>query len=118
MMRFSQISIISLMVFSINLNAQKAKDSYSSSSVLASGKWFKVSITNDGIYRIDYSKLKELGLTDPSNPKIFGNNYGQLSYYNDDPKPDDLREISIFTSTGGDGIFNEGDFLLLYGKET
>ncbi len=118
MIRLIQISIISLLVFSINLNAQKAKDSYSSSSLLSSGKWFKISITEDGIYRIDYSRLRELGLADPSNPKIFGNNFGQLSYYNNDPKPDDLKEISIFTSTGTDGVFNEGDYLLFYGKGT
>ena len=72
----------------------------------------------DGIYRIDYSKLKQLGLENPSNPRIYGNNFGQLSYYNDDPKPDDLKELSIFMNTGSDGIFNEGDYLLFYAKST
>lgn len=91
---------------------------YSSSSVLASGKWFKIPVTGDGIYRIDYSGLKQLGLTDPSNPRIFTNNCGQLSYYNDGTAPDDLREISVFTTTGTDGIFNEGDYLLFYGQGT
>ena len=98
--------------------AQKGKDSYSSSSVLSSGEWFKIAVTTDGIYRIDYSKLKQLGLENPSNPRIFGNNFGQLSYYNDDPKPDDLKELSIYTFNGSDGIFNEGDYLLFFGKGT
>jgi hypothetical protein len=91
---------------------------YSSSSVLASGQWFKIAVTHDGIYRIDYSKLKQLGLTFPSNPKIYGNNFGQLSYFNDDPKPDDLKEISVLLVNGSDGIFNEGDYLLFYGMGT
>ena len=43
---------------------------------------------------------------------IFGNNSGQLSYYNDAPKPDDLKELQILTVTGSDGVFNEGDYLL------
>jgi hypothetical protein len=118
MKRLLQISTLLLLLLSSNLFARNGKDSYSSSSVLSSGKWFKIAVTTDGIYRIDYSKLKQLGLTDPSNPKIYGNNSGQLSYYNNDPKPDDLQEISIATSTGTDGIFNEGDYLLFYGKGT
>ncbi len=86
------------------------------SSVLASGLWFRISVTEDNIYRIDYSTLKKLGLEFPSNPRLFGNNTGQLSYYNDGSHPDDLKEISIYLSTGTDGIFNEGDYLLFYGK--
>ena len=85
-------------------------EDYSSSSVLSSGKWFKIAVTEDGIYRIDYSRLKQLGLEYPSNPMIFGNNNGQLSYYNDGPHADDLREIAIYAETGTDGVFNEGDF--------
>jgi len=49
---------------------------------------------------------------------IFGNNYGQLSYFNDAPKPDDLKEISIQLFTGSDGIFNDGDYLLFFAKAT
>ncbi len=98
--------------------AQKTKDSYSSSSVLSTGLWFKIAITSDGVYKIDYSKLKQLGLTNPSGPKIYGNNPGQLSYYNDDPKPDDLKELPIFANTGSDGILNEGDYILFFARGT
>jgi hypothetical protein len=89
-----------------------------SSSVLSEGIWFKVAVTADGVYRLDFSSLKQKGLENPSDPHIFCNNSGQLSYYNDGTATDDLREISIFTSTGSDGIFNEGDYLLFYGKGT
>ncbi|MFZ2338269.1 MAG: type IX secretion system sortase PorU [Bacteroidales bacterium] len=91
---------------------------YSSSSVLSSGKWYRISVTEDNIYRVDFSTLKALGLENPSNPRIFGNNTGQLSYYNDGSQPDDLEEIAIFTYTGSDGIFNEGDYLLFFGQGT
>jgi hypothetical protein len=82
MRRIFQISV-SLLLLSADLFAQNSKDSYSSSSILSQGLWFKIAVTSDGIYRIDYSKLKQLGLENPSNPRIFGNNTGQLSYYND-----------------------------------
>ena len=92
-------------------------DEFASSSVLAGGKWFRILVTEDGVYRIGYSDIRSLGM-DPSNPKIFGNNAGQLSYYNNDPKPDDLKEMPVHLITGSDGIFNEGDYLLFYGKGT
>jgi hypothetical protein len=117
MRRIFQISI-TLLLLSANISAQNSKDSYSPSSKLSKGLWFKIAVTSDGIYRIDYSKLKQLGLENPSNPMIFGNNSGQLSYYNDAPKPDDLKEMSIQIFTGSDGIFNEGDYLLFFAKGT
>jgi len=104
-----------LLLISMTLNARNAKDT--ASSVLSSGKWFKIAVTKDGIYRIDYSKLNQLGLENPSNPKIYCNNSGQLSYYNNDHGPDDLQELSIYIS-GNDNIFNEGEFLLFFGQGT
>ena len=47
----------------------------------------------------------QMGLENPSFPVIYGNNPGQLSYYNDDPKPDDLKEMAIFIS-GNDNVLN------------
>jgi len=118
MIRFFQILFLYLLLLPANLFAQNSKDSYSSTSKLSAGKWFRIAVTSDGIYRIDYSKLRQLGLENPSYPRIFGNNFGQLSYYNDEPKPDDLKELAILTFTGSDGIFNEGDYLLFYAKGT
>jgi hypothetical protein len=119
MKRLLQILIINvLLLIPQPGHSQVVNESFSTSSVLAEGQWFKIAFTKEGIYRIDYSMFKQLGLTNPSDPKIFGNNSGQLSYYNDDPKPDDLKEIPTLKVKGSDGIFNEGDYLLFYGKGT
>jgi len=107
-----------LLAFVSNINGQKSGTDYASSSVLASGQWYRIAVLTDGIYRIDYSRLKQLGLANASNPRIYCNNSGQLSYYNNDPSPDDLKEIPVYTSSGSDGIFNEGDYLLFFGKGT
>lgn len=112
------LKIECLTIFFAILSAPGISQEYAHSSVLASGIWFKIPVTEDNIYRIDYSTLKKIGLEFPSNPRIFGNNHGQLSFYNDGSHPDDLEEIAIFTNTGSDGIFNEGDYLLFYGKGT
>ncbi|NMC39429.1 MAG: type IX secretion system sortase PorU [Bacteroidales bacterium] len=91
---------------------------YCPSSVLGKGKWFKIAVTENGVYRIDFARLKQLGLEEPSSPRLYGNNNGQLPYYNGIKESDDLREISIFIEKGNDGIFNEGDFLLFSGEST
>ena len=111
MKRLFKILLALLPVLSTDLIAQNSE----STSVLSKGTWFKIAVTEDGIYRIDYSKLKLLGLTDPSNPKIYGNNWGQLSYYNNSPKPDDLKEMAIYIS-GNDAELNEGEYILFFGK--
>jgi hypothetical protein len=118
MRKIIQIWMICVLFFSGSLYGQNPKDSYSTNSKLASGIWFRIAVTSDGIYRIDYSRLKQLGLVNPSNPRIFGNNYGQLSYFNNDPKPDDLKEMPIYLNSGSDGVFNDGDYLLFYAKGT
>ena len=113
-----RLLLLFTLLFQGTLPAQAPKDSYSSSSVLATGKWFRIAVLKDGIYRISFSKLKELGLADPSHPRIFGNNSGQLSYYAGDPSPDDLKEISIYENKGSDNSFSDGDYLLFYAQGT
>jgi Peptidase family C25 len=118
MKRIYLIIPVFILCIQFHMDAQAVKDTYASSSVLSSGTWFKMALTRDGVYRIDYSTLKQLGIPDPSKVRIYANNFGQLSYLNDDPKPDDLTEIALYTETGADGIFNQGDYLLFYGEGT
>ncbi len=95
-----------------------ASDNYAANSVLTSGKWFRIAVTTGGVYRIDYARLKSLGLENPQYPRIFGNNTGQLSYYCGNDAPDDLRELAIYISKGSDGVFNDGDYILFYAQGT
>ena len=113
MIRFLKILTVFLLLLKINLSGQVP----AASSVLSKGRWFKIAVTRDGIYRIDYSELRQMGLDNPSCPMIYGNNSGQLSYYNDDPKPDDLRELAIYIS-GNDNELNEGEYILFFAKGT
>jgi hypothetical protein len=95
-----------------------AADGYASASVLGSGQWIKFGVTEAGIYRLDYSRIRSMGITDPGSAVLYGNNRGQLSFYNDGSAPDDLKKIAVHVETGSDGIFNEGDYLLFYAEGT
>jgi hypothetical protein len=113
MIRFLKILTFFLFLLQINLFARIPEES----SLLSKGKWFKIAVTEDGIYRIDYSRLRQMGLEYPSNPLIYGNNTGQLSYYNSDPESDDLKELAIFIS-GDNNELNDGEYLLFFGQGT
>lgn len=88
------------------------------SSLLGNGRWTKIAVTEEGIYRLDWSRLREMGITDPSTAVLYGNNTGQLSFRNDGSAPDDLRKIAVTVEKGSDGIFNEGDYLLFFAEGT
>jgi hypothetical protein len=85
-------------------------------SVLATGKWFKIKIYRNGIYRLTYEDLKNMGFADPAGVRIFGNGGAMVPLSNAVPRYDDLIENTIYMNKGDDGTFNQGDFILFYGK--
>lgn len=96
------------------------KMTYPDNSLLASGSWFRFTVARDGIYRINYDFLNNLGVgmsgltSDRIN--VYGNNYGLLPFVNSINVPTDLAAHSIEVVDGGDGVFGPGDYLLFYAK--
>jgi hypothetical protein len=96
--------------------------SFVTSSVLApgSGKWSKVAVTSDGIYRIDRSFIQSLGYDpdtiDPASVHIYGNSFGLLPELNSAYRPDDLLEQAVEVSGSGDGSFNQQDYVLFFAR--
>jgi hypothetical protein len=84
-------------------------------SVLSSGKWYKVKILRDGIYKLTYEDIKTMGFTDPAAVRVFGNGGTMLSMMNSGLRYDDLVENSIYMYSGDDGVFGPGDYILFYG---
>ena len=92
---------------------------YASSSVLATGQWFKIRLNKNGIYKVTYNELSSMGFdmsTHPSNIAVFGNGGGTLPEKNDDSRYDDLFENPIVVVGGEDGSFDQGDYFLFYGE--
>ncbi len=89
-------------------------------SVLSDGVWYKLGITQTGVYKIDPTFLRGIGV-DPSgiNPRtlrIFGNNIGgMLPQPNSDSRPIDLIENAVYVEGESDGRFDDGDYLIFYG---
>ncbi len=89
---------------------------YANHSVLASGRWIRIKIPADGIYQLSYAQLTALGFSNPASVRVFGQGGAMLPYENDQPRLDDLPENAVFFEKGADGVFNQGDYLLFYGK--
>ena len=63
-----------LLSFATLLHAQDARSRYTSSSVLASGKWVKIYVTNAGVYQMTKSNLKSMGFSNPDKVRLYGLN--------------------------------------------
>jgi hypothetical protein len=104
---------------SVNTRSVSSK-TYAANSVLASGNWYKIAIVKDGVYRLNYNDLKNLGIDvntiDPRNIRLYGNGGGILPEKNSDFRYDDLFENPIQVIGQNDGTFNEGDYILFYAK--
>jgi len=87
---------------------------------LQTGHWAKFSVTENGVYRIDYSLLKSAGFDvdklDPRKLGLFGNGSGMLPQANNSSKITGSSEISILIAGEADGIFNAGDYILFYAQ--
>ena len=100
----------------ISANSQRT---YKPSSVLATGNWYKISVTAEGIYKLDVSFLSSLGISGniPSTQiRVFGHSGGMLPEANSAPRLDDLEELAIGVEDGGDGQLNGSDYLIFYGQ--
>jgi hypothetical protein len=93
--------------------------SYAPNSILATGNWVKIGVTQNGIYKIDAALLNSWGLgqnINSSSIKLYGNGAAMLeekvATYTDD-----LLENAIEVVDGGDGIFNGNDYILFVGLE-
>jgi hypothetical protein len=112
------IFILGLLAFQAGNPAISQDYGYKTSSVLKDGLWSRIAVVAPGIYRLSYSDLRNMGITDPANVSVYGNNHGQLSFYNNDQKPDDLKKIAIKLEKGSDNVFGENDYLIFYAEGT
>ncbi|MBD1396523.1 type IX secretion system sortase PorU [Pontibacter sp. JH31] len=89
-------------------------------SVLSTGNWYKIGVTNTGIHRIDKALLQSLGMNtqqlDPRTLQLFGNGGGILPQAISAPRPDDLIENAIWVAGEADGRFDDGDYVLFYAQ--
>lgn len=122
-----------LVSFDVEINNTKDKklhfgrgsDKTASNSVLKDGTWYKIAIEQDGVYKINRNHLADLGIDieeiNPQQINIYGNGgellpFDNATIVNNEVKYDDLQKNSIFIAGEQDGSFDQGDYILFYGK--
>lgn len=99
---------------------QSALPGWGQSSVLNEGRWFKIGITQTGVYALDATFLRKMGVNpadiNPKNIRLFGNGGRMLPQLNKSPRAVDLTENAIVVKGENDGRFDEGDALWFFGK--
>lgn len=97
----------------------RSSKTYATESVLASGNWLKIGVTEAGIYKISTADLAAAGISsgqiDPRTLRLHGNGGQELPQQAGTFPYDDLRENAIWVSGEADGRFDDGDHLLFYG---
>ncbi|MCH7965799.1 MAG: hypothetical protein IH852_17890, partial [Bacteroidetes bacterium] len=89
-------------------------------SVLSTGDWVKFEAPDEGIYKLDFNFLLSAGFDpsaiDPRTIKIFNNGGKTLSENLLEPRPVDLVENAIKIIGESDGKFDQGDYIIFYGR--
>jgi hypothetical protein len=94
---------------------------HSQNSVLTSGEWHQLAVSETGIYRITYDDLLDFGinpaLINPKFVRIYGNGSQMLPEVNDAFRYEDLVENAIYVSGEDNEVFDPGDYILFYGEK-
>jgi len=83
-------------------------------SVLASGNWYKIAVDFNGMHKLTYEQLQEIGLSNPASVRVYGRGTRLLPENFSKGYTDDLNSVPVHIYKGGDGLFGPGDHILFY----
>ena len=96
-----------LFVFGLLTSAWADSSRYASESVLNSGKWVKIQVAEDGIYKLTAADLKKMGFSNLDKVAVYGYGGWPLDEDFSTTYIDDVPEVAVWWSA---------DYLLFYGK--
>src|ERR1044072_4034690 len=92
--------------------------SYAPHSKLAGGAWYKLGVTQPGVYKITVAQLNGMGINtqalSSANIRVAGKGGAMLPENNSGIYKDDLPEMALLVADGGDGLLNGNDYVLFY----
>jgi len=90
------LSIVLFLAFSLSMTA--GIHSYAAQSVLANGKWVKVSVPSSGVCRMSFDEIRAAGI-EPTQLRVFGFGGGQLDADFKKSKIDDLPQVPVYVGS-------------------
>lgn len=107
-------SLSLLMAAMIGIGTAGAHD-YATHSVLMSGNFVKLKVSETGLYCLTYEEIQALGLN-PAQVRVLGYGGGLLPQNFTLPHLDDVPSVAFYMSKGADGVFSAGDYILFYAR--
>lgn len=95
------------------ISASAIEHTYAPNSVLQSGHWVKIRVSEGGVCKMTYDELAAAGLK-PENVRVYGFGGAMLTQNFQKRKIDDLPAVGFWMEKGSDGVFNSGDYILFY----
>lgn len=84
----------------------KVTERYVRKSRLAEGRWVKISIKEDGMYRLTRAALQKMGFKNPDNVHLYGHGGHRLAEVSNPANEyDDLEEVPLFKPREGVWLF-------------
>ncbi len=80
--------------------AVAATERYTASSVLSTGKWVRIAVEENGVYKITDGELKKMGFANPSKVRLYGYGGHMLPETDLASLPDDLVEVPLWRENG------------------
>lgn len=102
-----RILCVLLFVFGLLTSAWADSSRYASESVLNSGKWVKIQVAEDGIYKLTAADLKKMGFSNLDKVAVYGYGGWPLDEDFSTTYIDDVPEVAVWRGA---------DYLLFYGK--
>lgn len=100
----------------------RSVNSFTNTSILATGNWYKLGTPKTGVYKLDKNFLTAVGIDiatlDPKKIRIYGNGGKMLPELNSAFRLDDLHENAIEVVGESDGTFDNNDYVLFYATGT
>lgn len=88
--------------------AQESVARYKGESVLNSGKWYKIRVTDSGVYRMTADFLSRTGFSDPSKVRLYGYGGALLPEQGIENLTDDLEEVPLWRENGSLLFYAQG----------
>jgi len=100
-------AVLMAMIFTCHASAFSTSN-YATTSKLASGKWVKITIAENGIYELTYNELTAMGFSNPENVRVYGQGGNRISEALTGTAVDDLKPVPVVRSNNKICFYGNG----------
>ena len=106
--KFQFACVVLMTIFGANYAGAFDVTNYATQSKLATGKWVKVSIPENGVYEITYDELRAMGFSNPAQVHVYGTGGNRINEQLNGTAVDDLTQVPILRTNNKICFYGNG----------